>query len=114
MRTGFESNIQDNKDWNSTRNSRSRNAPASFESNIQDNKDWNPGERHWSDLWSGCLRATSRITRIETGVAVLIAERFHEFESNIQDNKDWNEVSKDAKTTKTGFESNIQDNKDWN
>ncbi len=90
---GFQSNIQENKDWNWLK-THSQTCITSFQSNIQENKDWNPStrmqsftsralseqhpreqglKRSWCtrenrSRWRS-FRATSKRTRIETAVA---------------------------------------------
>ena len=85
----FQSNIQDNKDWN-TPLMPILPLKTLFQSNIQDNKDWN---YDLSGQWLICQSL---------------------FQSNIQDNKDWNQVLHFFTVSCTTFQSNIQDNKDWN
>ena len=85
----FQSNIQENKDWNRTHH----NIPdlnRYFQSNIQENKDWN------------------QLTL--SGMPVSNTD----FQSNIQENKDWNPSLVRAGRFGTIFQSNIQENKDWN
>ena len=62
----FQSNIQENKDWNSAYTHSTRCPRTCFQSNIQENKDWN---------------SIRSIFRIHPPLY---------FQSNIQENKDWN------------------------
>ncbi len=86
---GFQSNIQENKDWNVTGSRSCPDAEANFQSNIQENKDWNCARR---------IRSRHRFA----------------FQSNIQENKDWNSKRRIQNCNFRFFQSNIQENKDWN
>mgnify|MGYP006950002743 CR=1 FL=1 len=110
----FQSNIQENKDWNSSGGSTRRpatrlseqhpreqglklfrSAPGPgeipvFQSNIQENKDWNPSRTWTSTPRRPTFRATSKRTRIETSFRMHRPVWPVNFQSNIQENKDWN------------------------
>ena len=61
----FQSNIQENKDWNS-RGWETGGRSICFQSNIQENKDWNTSSPLITTLSFEAFRATSKRTRIET------------------------------------------------
>ncbi len=109
----FQSNIQENKDWNwgvrwrqigerglSEQHPReqglkhqssqlSPGARSTFQSNIQENKDWNSASVP-SAITTSPFRATSKRTRIETPRIDPLDQLIEAFQSNIQENKDWN------------------------
>ena len=115
------------------------NPNAHFQSNIQENKDWNNRLILSSEAEETPFRATSKRTRIETWHNSTLLISLWLFQSNIQENKDLNismNLSSNAcvaafratsKRTRIEtpfswpdsiipvfFQSNIQENKDWN
>ena len=112
----FQSNIQENKDWNLVLCFDPWFTPL-FQSNIQENKDWNllrlihrlnreslseqhpreqglklRPEQHRPMVAPDSFRATSKRTRIETHRGYPTRTSGEAFQSNIQENKDWNSM----------------------
>ena len=134
----FQSNIQENKDWNSAGYTGAL-SPRAFRATskrtrIETGKIL---EQFFNSLYT--FRATSKRTRIETRIWGPGNRTRHNFQSNIQENKDWNSLvtSKTLRVpsafratskrtrietriwgpgnrTRHNFQSNIQENKDWN
>ena len=63
---------------------------GAFQSNIQENKDWNSVIMDVDVALTAPFRATSKRTRIETKLQLLGKHIDVAFQSNIQENKDWN------------------------
>jgi len=140
MGAPFQSNIQENKDWNRSHASwrqrvdrLSEQHPREqglkplirqgvrvtgwdFQSNIQENKDWNRRKYRYHIHSNRPFRATSKRTRIETKTDRPSLQWYQFlFQSNIQENKDWNrQTIWLLRAPGPHFQSNIQENKDWN
>ena len=87
----FQSNIQENKDWNFWR-ARQPGMDRGFQSNIQENKDWNFA---MVSLLQGLGDRLSEQHPREQGlkhISYLVAAGICNFQSNIQENKDWNRL----------------------
>ena len=85
-----------------------------FQSNIQENKDWNTSGSQKVAKSGSTFRATSKRTRIETTAVLQCVAGDVFFQSNIQENKDWNSHLGHRIPDPADFQSNIQENKDWN
>ena len=68
----FQSNIQENKDWN-IRRAETQSGKFCFQSNIQENKDWNFLKIDARGAFNHAFRATSKRTRIETRKGIRIS-----------------------------------------
>ena len=135
----FQSNIQENKDWNRTRKSWMQVRILLFQSNIQENKDWNRTRKSWMQVriffqsniqenkdWNYFLflliaifihpfRATSKRTRIETKMYHKLprfSQKLSEQHPREQGLKLWRYAA--VEMPHLVFQSNIQENKDWN
>ena len=134
----FQSNIQENKDWNLMSFFRSQicilpfratskrtrietriwgpgnRTRHNFQSNIQENKDWNSAG-YTGALSPRAFRATSKRTRIETGK---ILEQFfnslYTFRATSKRTRIETRIWGPGNRTRHNFQSNIQENKDWN
>ena len=86
-----------------------------FQSNIQENKDWNNGSDALSRIFKFLSEQHPREQGLKPNTWGMVYTVNSHFQSNIQENKDWN-FSASAQSTwvGTGFQSNIQENKDWN
>ncbi len=126
-RWNFQSNIQENKDWNTepaclpghhfpafrATSKRTRIETLTenvaklqkefFQSNIQENKDWNPILYPAQPGSPYTFRATSKRTRIETRFDHRCTLYIRRFQSNIQENKDWNYQSMSVHGTTCGL-----------
>ena len=135
----FQSNIQENKDWNLWHPEVWRYSPP-FQSNIQENKDWNSIFQMLHIDRPDLSEQHPREQGLKQDYEVVVGGWVASFQSNIQENKDWNISSNQRfcgnprrlseqhpreqglKPTKVrlvwfmilAFQSNIQENKDWN
>ena len=109
----FQSNIQENKDWNTARAPRLPARPD-FQSNIQENKDWN--RKRWAtNDTDQTFRATSKRTRIETSSASRIWMNFSPaFRATSKRTRIETARRAGRPVPDRSFQSNIQENKDWN
>ena len=110
----FQSNIQENKDWNNGWSNSSTNI-IDFQSNIQENKDWNFDCLNYTCLVKKLSEQHPREQGLKHIVEPYTTFFFATFQSNIQENKDWNQKSRVWDWCMLMvFQSNIQENKDWN
>ena len=86
-----------------------------FQSNIQENKDWNHEMRSWSHRKLQLSEQHPREQGLKLFRVSCSISPWYSFQSNIQENKDWNAtIFTTSKFEPLCFQSNIQENKDWN
>jgi len=86
----FQSNIQENKDWNFPGELPVDLAKGLFQSNIQENKDWNLDNILLAALLYNLSEQHPREQGLKLMYLVITILLWIVFQSNIQENKDWN------------------------